>query len=348
MLDTIAHIGGQNEGRQSYYKALDSENLGPLWESLKGLVPSEPRPKAVPHAWHYDVVRPRLIEAGGLISAEEAERRVLVLQNPGLPGASQITDTIYAGLQLILPGEVAPAHRHTQSALRFVIEGQGAFTAVDGERTTMHPGDFIITPAWTWHDHGHEGDEPVVWMDGLDVPLVRFLGAGFREEYNDLAHSLTRPEGDAQARYGSGLLPLDFEPRLTSPIFNYPYARTREALETMSRNGEPDPHFGFALRYVNPTTGSWAIPTIAASMRMIPAGVSTAKYKSSDGAVLVVVEGRIRATVGDKRFELAPKDIVAIPGWTSHQLEASEDSVFFIYSDRPVHEKLGLWRELKG
>jgi len=258
--------------RNVFYDALGQQNLGPLWESLKGLVPAEPHPKAVPYAWRYSEVRPRLMEAGLLISAEEAERRVLVLQNPGLPGASQITDTIYAGLQLILPGEIAPTHRHSQSALRFVIEGQGGFTAVDGERTTMHPGDLIITPAGTWHDHGHEGEGPVVWMDGLDVPLVRFLGAGFREEHNALAQGVTRPEGDADARYGAGLLPIDCGTRATSPIFNYPYERTRAALESMSRSGASDPHHGFALKYVNPTNGDWAIPTIGAICACCPLG----------------------------------------------------------------------------
>src|SRR5215216_3934171 len=185
--------------RDVFYDALDRQNLGPLWESLKGLVPSEPRPKAVPYAWRYAEVRPRLMEAGLLISAEEAERRVLVLQNPGLPGASQITDTIYAGLQLILPGEIAPAHRHSQSALRFVIEGQGAFTAVDGERVTMHPGDFIITPSWTWHDHGNPADEPVVWLDGLDIPMVAFFDVGFAERYPEEEQPVSRRQGDALA-----------------------------------------------------------------------------------------------------------------------------------------------------
>lgn len=339
---------GSAADRHAFYDALDRENLGPLWESLKGLVPSEPRPKAVPYAWRYAEVRRRLMEAGLLISAEEAERRVLVLQNPGLPGASQITDTIYAGLQLILPGEIAPAHRHSQSALRFVIEGQGAFTAVDGERTTMHPGDLIITPAGTWHDHGHEGEGPVVWMDGLDVPLVRFLGAGFREEHYELAQNVTRPEGDADARYGAGLLPIDCGTRVTSPIFNYPYARTRAALECTSRSGAPDPYHGFALKYVNPTNGDWAIPTIAASMRLLPAGFSTNPYKSIAGAVAVVVEGRAAATVGDTRIELGERDILAMPGWTSQVFEALEDTVLFVFSDQPVYEKLGLWRESKG
>lgn len=334
--------------RTAFYETLDQQNLGPLWESLKGLVPREPRPKAVPHAWRYADVRPRLMEAGSLISAEEAERRVLVLQNPGLPGASQITDTIYAGLQLILPGEVAPAHRHSQSALRFVIEGQGAFTAVDGERTTMHPGDFIITPANTWHDHGHDGGGPVVWMDGLDVPLVRFLGAGFREEYDEMAQGVTRPEGDADARYGAGLLPIDCGKRATSPIFNYPYERTRAALESMRHGSAPDPYHGFALKYVNPTSGDWAIPTIGASMRLLPAGFSTRPYKSTAGAVAVMVEGSATATVGGTRIALDAHDILAMPAWTPQIFEAVEDTVLFIFSDQPVHEKLGLWRESKG
>src|SRR6058998_934870 len=176
------HVLKNSIDRSAFYKELDALNLAPLWEVLRGLVPADPRPTAEPHAWHWTTVRPQLLAAGRSISAEEAERRVLVLENPKLRGKSQITDTLYAGLQLILPGEVAPAHRHAQSALRFIVEGSGAYTAVDGERTTMHPGDFIITPAWTWHDHGNPGDEPVVWLDGLDIPMLRFFAAGFAEK----------------------------------------------------------------------------------------------------------------------------------------------------------------------
>lgn len=344
---TVVPVTDQSK-LDEYYCTLKSESLGPLWVALKGLVPSEPRPKAVPYVWEYAKVRPRLLEAGELISAEEAERRVLVLENPGLPGVSQITDTIYAGLQLILPGEIAPAHRHSQSALRFVIEGTGAYTAVDGERTTMHPGDFIITPAWTWHDHGSAADGPVIWMDGLDVPLVRFLGAGFREEHDETAQIIIRPEGDSDARYGAGLLPLDSKPTHTSPIFNYPYVRTREALHQLTLTGAPDSHHGYALRYVNPTTGDWAIPTIATSMRLLPAGFTSRPYRSTDGAVLVLVEGCLNANVGQRSFVVTAKDVLAIPAWTEYTLTASEEAVFFIYSDRPVHEKLGLWREHKG
>ena len=104
-------------------------------------------------------------EACGLISTEEAERRVLVFENPGLPGQSRITQSLFGGLQIILPGEIAPAHRHTASALRFILEGKDAYTAVGGERTMMEPGDFVITPSMTWHDHGNVGKEPMVWLD---------------------------------------------------------------------------------------------------------------------------------------------------------------------------------------
>ena len=330
-----------------YYESLRGQQLAPLWTVLKGMVPAEPRPQAVPHQWHFDKVRGPLIEASGLITAEEAERRVLVLENPSWAGQSRITDTLYAGLQIILPGEVAPAHRHTQSALRFVLEGQGGYTSVDGERTAMHPGDFIITPQWTWHDHGHEGTEPVIWMDGLDVPLVGLLRAGFREEHRDHAQAIVRPEGDSLARYGSGLLPIRQGSRLTSPVFNYPYARTREALEACARFDEIDPHQGICLRYVNPTNGEWAIPSLGTCMRLIPKGWSGQAYRSTDSQVLVVMEGRLDVEIiGGERFSLTPKDVFALPGWLPYRLHAGpHDAVAFSFSDRPVQERFGLWRE---
>ena len=160
------------EARQTFYRDIESQNLAPLWESLHDLVTPTPVPACAPAIWKYAQARPAVMESGELIGAREAIRRVLYLENPKLKGCASITPTLYAGLQLILPGEVAPSHRHTQSALRFIVEGKGAFTAVDGERTTMHEGDFILTPPWRWHDHGNLGNEPVVWLDGLDLPIV--------------------------------------------------------------------------------------------------------------------------------------------------------------------------------
>src|SRR6185369_1628192 len=168
--------------REAYYQRIAPAHLAPLWTRLKSLVPAEPVPQLAAHHWRYADVRAGVLEAAEYISAREAERRVLILENPALTGSSQITTSLYAGLQLIMPGEVAPAHRHTQSALRFVLEGEGAYTAVDGEKTVMHPGDFVITPSWTWHHHGHEGSGPVVWLDGLDIPLLALFNATFRED----------------------------------------------------------------------------------------------------------------------------------------------------------------------
>lgn len=333
------------ETTSHYYQDLAQQSLAPLWVSLSRLVPVEPKPTARPFAWSFANVLPRLLEAGRLITAEQAERRVLVLENPALPGQSRITDTLYAGLQLILPGEVAPAHRHTQSALRFAMHGRGAYTAVSGERVAMAPGDFIITPAWTWHDHGSHADGPVVWLDGLDVPLVNFLHAGFRQQHEEAAQTLQRAEGESLLRYGSGLLRPDDAKTTTSPLFKYSYERTREALALIARREEIDPHRGYEVRYVNPTTGDAAIPTIGASMRLLPKGCLTRPYRSTDGTILVGVEGRLRVTIDGKVFTLAPQDVLAVPGWHLHEIEAEAESVFFSFSDAPVHQKLALWRE---
>lgn len=334
--------------RQDFYDRLAPHNMAPLWEVLKGLVPREPTSKAEPYQWRYDEVRPLLMESGGLLTAEEAERRVLVLENPAFPGQSRATATIYAGLQLILPGEVAPAHRHTASALRFMLEGEGAFTAVGGERTTMRAGDFVITPNWAFHDHGNEGTGPCAWLDGLDLPIVSYFEAMFSEEYNDKSQGLTRPEGDALARFGSGLLPLNDTGHrygLTTPIFNYPYERTREALVTAAKGEAPDPHIATTLRYANPVDGGWTMPTMAAWMTHVQKGASTKRMRSTDGIVMCVAEGRGQVTVGDKTFAFGPRDVVVLPAWTWRSFKADEDAFLFCFSDRSAQEKLGLFRE---
>jgi gentisate 1,2-dioxygenase len=332
--------------REAFYGRADTQHLAPLWTRLKSLVPAAPAPVGVAHHWRYAEVRPYVLESAAQISAAEAERRVLILENPGLKGSSQISGTLYAGLQLIMPGEVAPAHRHTQSALRFVIEGAGAYTAVDGEKTLMQPGDFVITPGWTWHHHGHEANGPMVWLDGLDIPIVGFFNSTFREDHGRAEAALTRPVGDALARYGSGLLPVGWKPgSLNSPVFNYPWARTREALQALARAGAPDAHLGHLMRYVNPADGGWAMPTLATMIRLLPAGFATWPYRSSDAMVFVAVEGHGALRVGEQRFVMQPHDIVVVPGWLPYTLHADGDFVLFSYSDRVAQEKLGFFRE---
>jgi gentisate 1,2-dioxygenase len=338
--------------RQAYYQAIRALHLSPLWEQLHALVPPQPNTPCVPAHWCYASLRPHLMRSGDLISAAEAVRRVLVLENPGLPGLASITQSLYAGLQLILPGEIAPAHRHTQSALRFVVEGSGAYTAVNGERTTMQPGDFIITPAWTWHDHGSDASGPVVWLDGLDIPLVRFFDAGFAENASTESQPIMRPEGHNLARYGANMAPLrDASPHgaATSPIFSYPYARSRAALQRLQRDGAVDAWDGVKLAYINPATGGAPTPTMAAFLQLLPAGFDGKPYRQTDGAVFSVVEGRGVAFVGEgaleQRFEFAPRDQFVVPSWQRLKLLAHDECVLFSFSDRPVQQATALWRE---
>jgi gentisate 1,2-dioxygenase len=326
---------------------MDPHNLAPLWEVLHNLIPSEPSTPCKPALWKYREARPCLMEAGKLITAKEAIRRVLILENPGMRGESCITQSLYAGLQLILPGEIAPSHRHTQSALRFIVEGSGAYTAVDGERTTMRPGDFIITPSWTFHDHGNPGTEPVVWLDGLDIRIVAAFGAQFHEVFPEEVQPVSRGEGAAAARFGSGLAPLGATPPFgkTSPIFNYPYERSREALAVLARDQAPDAWQGWKMQFTNPLTGGHAMPTIAAFIQLLPKGLRTQPYRCTDGTIYSVVEGSGKVKIANESFAFEPRDTFVVPSWMPMELEAGADTVLFSFSDRPAQEAVGLWRD---
>jgi len=335
--------------REAFYRELSPANLAPLWEVLHGLVTPEPVTPVQPVLWRYDEIRSFIATAGRIISAAEAERRVLVLENPGLRGQSCITHSLYAGLQLILPGEIARAHRHAASALRFILEGSGAYTAVDGERTYMQPGDFVITPSWTFHDHGNTTDTPMVWLDGLDVPIVNLLDTSFLERTASETQAESRQPGDSLARLGAGMMPVDWKPATrTSPVFTYPYERTREALDVMRRGQEWDPCHGLKLKFINPANGDHAMPTIATFMQLLPREFATAPYRATDSTIYVCVEGRGVTHIGDQIFRWGPRDIFVVPSWHRHFHHAEADSVVFSFSDRPVQEKLDLWREDRG
>lgn len=335
--------------RKAFYESIEPESMRALWSVMGAIITPEPKSDCLPFKWDYATVRARLLEAADLITAKEAERRVLILENPGLKGTSKVTTSLYCGIQCVMPGEVAPAHRHTQSALRFVLESSGGFTAVGGEKTEMRYGDFVITPNWEWHDHGNTGADPIFWLDGLDIPVVQFLDASFAEGHGADQQTITRATGDSAARYGANMLPLGYErAKPVSPIFNYPYERSREALEKMRSAEEWDPSHGLKMRYINPVDGGWAMPTIGTCLQLLPRGFDGAPYRSTDATVYVCVEGSGRTQIRDKTIEWGPRDVFVVPSWHEIQHAATEDAVLFSYSDRPIQEKLGLFRESRG
>ena len=331
-----------------FYAELKNTRLWPLWEAINEFsAKSVPGSAMLPALWRYGDVRPLVMESAGILAPEEAERRVLALMNPGLDPLMAVTPTIYAGYQLLMPGEAAPSHRHSPAAFRFILEGGGAYTAVNGERTYMYPGDFVVTPSRTWHDHGNDTDTPMIWLDGLDWPLTNKLGLTYFEAFPEFQHPETRPPGDSTARYGMGVTPLEHGHRAGhTPIVNYTYARTREALAAISRSDDPDPCHGVKTRYTNPLNGDDAILTLSAFLQLLPAGFRGAPYRQSDACVYSVVEGYGRTEIGDLVFEWGPKDSFAIPIWAQHRhICADEDAVLFSFSDRGLQEKLGLWRD---
>ncbi len=236
--------------------------------------------------------------------------------------------------------------RHSQSALRFILLGSGAYTAVDGEKVTMSAGDFVITPSWTFHDHGNPSREPMVWLDGLDVPLVELLDAQFMEKGREETQHTHRTEGDNLAQFGNTMKPVEHRAKSrTSPLFWYPYERTREALETMKRGHDAHPCWGYKLQYTNPVTGDWAMPTIGTFMQILPGGFKGKDYRSTDSSVYAVVEGKGRCRVGGETLSFGPRDVFVCPSWLPYRLEADEQAVLFSFSDRPVQQALDLWRE---
>jgi gentisate 1,2-dioxygenase len=335
-------------------EAARAAHLVPLWEVMRGMLPAQPQPAALAHRWAREAWRGPLLEAGTAISAEEAERRVLLLENPAYPGESRVTATTHAGLQLLLPGETAAPHRHAQAALRFVVEGQGAHTRVDGVPQAMRPGDFILTPAFTWHEHANGGDAPVVWLDGLDLPLVRLLGttfAQFTAAADPFAGTGTRT---ATARLGRGLMPAaEVDHAKPSGLVAYPYDQARAALDNLAGDSAIDAAHGYRLHYADPAHGGHAMPTLAAYLQLLPRGFDGALIQSTEHMVYCVHAGSGRTIVcgadGAKReFDWSPGDLLVVPGWLAHRHAADGEAVLFSFSDAAAQQRLGLWRERRA
>lgn len=345
---TAANAAQIDERRKQYYADLEGLQMGPLWAVLCRTLTREPPKRETPQIWRWADVRPQLLRAGELVTTEEAERRVLMFLNPGNPARIGATATLYAAMQLLLPGESARAHRHSPAAIRFIVEGNGAFTCVDGEKVSMLPGDLVLTPPQVWHDHGNEGDEPVMWLDGLDIPLLLSLQCMFFEEYEGTTQPAMMPPQRSEKLYGQCLFPVGEEAaaKSHSPVWTYRWSVAREALSALQKSSEADACDGHLLKYVNPVTGGEVLATMGCRLQLLTAGRMTRPHRHTASAVYHVAEGRGRSILAGETFEWAQGDTFAVPIWCPHQhLAVDQDAVLFSLTDEPVLRAVGQYRE---
>jgi len=328
-----------------YVKALTRQNLVPLWPTLLALLPPDkPRPQTKATSWSYESLRPLLLKAGELTPIEKAERRVLVLANPGHGlNKLQATPAIYLGMQLLLPGERAPAHRHTPNAVRVIVEGEGAYTTVEGERCPMTRGDLILTPTGLWHEHGHDGVDPVVWLDVLDLPLVYYMEASYH--VNGEPQAVRRTSGRSGHSHG-GLLPTpSFEREVTEyPMLRYAWKDARASLHALALD-QPDLE-AVQLTYINPSTGKDAQNILGYYALMLRPGQTLHLPVRSPASIYHVIEGGIEFRTEDQIFALLEADTCCVPGYSEAILRnRSEKSPAFVFiaDEAPLHRKLGLF-----
>lgn len=330
----------------AFHQLIHQNHMWGLWEIASQMTP-HPRPDAVPYQWKWSLLKEVVKQSATAVPVGD-ERRAMQLFNPGLKGEWATTSTLIAAVQVLLPGEVARAHRHSPAAIRFIMEGDGAYTAVEGEKVIMHPGDFILTPSWQWHDHGNETQETVVWMDGLDVPLTKSLNAMFFEMHKDIKASHHKPVNGSQALYGHGKLAPTWtkERPLFSPLMLYSWEQTLEAFHDL-RNHDGSPHDGLCLQYTHAQTGGPVLPTMSCCVQMIRKGEKTKAKRVTGSSVFHVVQGRGRSVINGQGFDWEKGDIIALPSWAQHDFASTgpEDAILFSISDRPVLQALGFYRE---
>ncbi|MBT0962173.1 cupin domain-containing protein [Denitromonas iodatirespirans] len=339
-------LGTLEELPADYRETLAAHNLVPLWPSLRALLPpGRPAIRTRPIHWPFEAIRPLLMRAGELTPIEKAERRVLVLANPGHGlEKMQASASIYLGMQLLLPGEWAPAHRHTPNAVRMIVEGEGAYTTVDGERCPMRRGDLILTPTGLWHEHGHDGTDPVIWLDVLDLPLIYYTETSYHE--NGAAQPVTATLAERSYARG-GLLPSPVFSREGSrpyPMLRYPWAEARAALLALAAS-EPDIEAA-QLAYVNPETGADVQNVLGYFALMLRPGETLRLPARSPAMVFHLIEGGARVDIEVESFTLAPADTCCAPGYTPVTLanrSASEPAFLFVVDESPLHKKLGVY-----
>ena len=339
-----------SEELASFYQDLESYSTAALWTVQEQALVSEPRSKALPHVWRWQELRPQAMRAAQLIGTQDAERRVIMLLNPGLAGRIATTNSLFSGLQIVMPGEAARAHRHTPAALRYIIESDGGHTTVNGDRIPMLPGDLVLTPNWTWHDHGNTTGNPIIWLDGLDLPLTHMLEAVFYEPYSEDIQPITLPTDSSLIAYGSGSLRPSWERPTAahSPLLHYPWDQTWSALQRLAPVADGSPFDGVVLEYTNPNTGGPVMPTMACHIQLLRPGEGTKAHRHTASAIYHAVEGEGFSVVDGQRLDWEEKDVFCVPGWAFHEhvnASATHPVVLFSFTDSPVLQALSLLRE---
>jgi gentisate 1,2-dioxygenase len=335
----------------AYYEQLARMKTGALWTVANKIEPWQPKSLSVPVLWRYRELRDHVLRSVELVTPEKAGRRVVYLDNPGRRDVSAAVGWLYSGLQVMHPGEVASAHAHSSSALRFIMEGRGAYTIVDGHKMTLGANDFVLTPNGTWHEHGVEADGlPCIWQDGLDIPLVNALEAGFYAVHPDLHQAVAHPVDDSVALWGApGLRPQQAGwSKPYSPLFKYQWEPTYEALLRYVKASGGSPFDDALMHYTNPVSGGHVMATIGASMQMLRPGFVGKAHRHTGSFLYQVAKGSGYSIVDGRRFDWRERDIFCVPSWAWHEhvnASASEDACLFCFSDLPVMEKLGLYRE---
>jgi gentisate 1,2-dioxygenase len=337
---------------QAYYKDLEKYEAAALWTVANEIEPWQPRSTSVPVLWRYNDLREHVLRSVQLVSPEKAGRRVIYLNNPGRRHVAAAVGWLYSGLQVMHPGEVASAHAHSASALRFIMEGTGAYTVVDGHKMTLGARDFVLTPNGTWHEHGVEANgSPCIWQDGLDIPLVNALEANFyavhpkiqQEDSGYAVDDMTKAWGNPGLRPASDAWSKGY-----SPMFKYEWEPTYESLQKYAVATEGSPFDGILMNYVNPVTGGHVMQTIGASMQLLRPGEKTTAHRHTGSVLYQAAKGSGYSIVAGKRLEWQERDIFCVPSWAWHEhgnASHGEDACLFSFNDFPVIESLGLYRE---
>ena len=333
-----------------FYKDLEGQHAGALWTVANKIEPWEPASESVPVLWQYSRLRTHVLRALELVSPEQAGRRVVYLANPGRRDVTAAVGWLYTGLQVMGPGELASSHRHSASALRFIMEGSGAFTNVDGHKMTLGRNDFVLTPNGTWHEHGVAEEGSVcIWQDGLDIPLMNALDANFYEVHPDLQQAVSFPIDDSTATWGNPALKPAGETwsKRYSPLLKYEWAPTYEALVKYEKVSDGSAYDGIHMDYVNPLTGDAPMLTMGASMQLLRPGEHTQAHREVGSFVYQCAKGSGYSIIGGKRFDWQERDIFVVPSWMWHEHvngSASDDACLFSFHDLPAMRALGLYR----